>query len=78
MNFNVGAVAELKKLIIPMMSHLPVMMIVVYRTRPQMRNDQASEQARTCSRRQTRANQQPGGFCFGFFLAAKQHGGGQI
>lgn len=59
MNFNVGATAELKKLIIPIMSHLPVMMIVAYRTLPRMRYDQ---------RQQTRANQQPGGFCFVLFF----------
>lgn len=46
MNFNVGATAELKKLIMPIMSHLPVMMIVAYRTLPRMRYGQASERGR--------------------------------
>lgn len=75
MNFNGDTIAELKKLIIPIMSHLPVMMIVAYHTLPRRHNDQASERARTCSHLQTLANQWPEGFCFVlFFLAAKQHG----
>lgn len=43
MNFNGGTIAELKKLIIPIMSHLPVMMIVAYHIRLCRRHDQASE-----------------------------------
>lgn len=67
MNFNGGTIAELKKLIIPIMSHLPVMMIVAYHTLPGKRHDQASERG-SCSRQQTKANQWPEGFCFVLFF----------
>lgn len=43
MNFNGDTIAELKKLIIPIMSHLPVMMIVAYHILLWRRHDQASE-----------------------------------
>lgn len=46
MNFNGGTTAELKKLIIPIMSHLPVMMTVMYHTLPQRHHEQASERGR--------------------------------
>lgn len=66
MNFNAGATAELKKLIIPIMSHLPVMMIVAYRTRPRMCCDQASGRGRAAvSTSQSAARRLL--FCFVFF-----------
>lgn len=77
MNFNGGTIAELKKLIIAIMSHLPVMMIVVYHTLPLGHNDQASKwRCAAVGKHKPISGKEA--FVLFFFLAAKQLGRTQI
>lgn len=76
MNFNGGTIAELKKLIIPIMSHLPVMMIVAYHTLLG-HNDQASKRGWAAVGKHKPISGKEA-FVLFFFLAAKQLGRTQI
>lgn len=78
MSFNGGTIAELKKLIIPIMSHLPVMMIVAYHTLPRRLYGLASEWGRAAEGKHEPIGGHKAFVLFFFVLAAKQHGRTQI